>query len=258
MNPNSYEYRQLASLFHRRGDGFLLDSDLPDLVKIDRLFPCLVRCGGCRFTCAAQDVNHLVSIVTKEGSDHVRDVSMMMNPPPPKPGPYGSWERLREVNENHPVQIVTAHQFVRPGARPPETLPDGPVVVDCVDTPKPQFTVPTGGIANTDPMAMSKTNFEAWFACLTDGPEKAEIRRKRDAVEALARKELAKLEEDAKPVRRDYFDLNAPKGYGGHLALGRTVAIRMSSHRTFGAPYMGDNGPTGHGDICHSDADPGL
>lgn len=35
--------------------------------------------------------------------------------------------------------------------------------------------------------------------------------------------------------------------------------IRMLAHRTFGAPFfMGKNGPTGHGDICHSDADPGL
>ena len=26
----------------------------------------------------------------------------------------------------------------------------------------------------------------------------------------------------------------------------------------FGAPYPQDNGPTGHGDICYSDADPGM
>jgi len=97
-------YRELAGIYHRRGDGFLKDSDLPERAKLDRLFPCLVRCGGCRFTCAAQDVSHLVGIITKEGSDYVRDIAMIMNPPPPKPGPYGSWEKIAPfMGENGPT-----------------------------------------------------------------------------------------------------------------------------------------------------------
>jgi len=85
--------RKLAMIFHRRGDGFLKDCDLPELTKIDRLFPCLVRCGGCRFTCAVQDVSHLVGIIEASGKEYVRDIAMLMNPPPPKPGPYGTWEQ---------------------------------------------------------------------------------------------------------------------------------------------------------------------
>lgn len=88
------------------------------------------------------------------------------------------------------------------------------------------FSVPTGGIANTDPMNMSKRNFEAWFACLTDGPEKDAIRVKRDEKEAWARRELD--------------------------------ALNMQIDADLRRSYFGTNGPTGHGEICHSDADPGL
>ena len=89
--------RELATIFHRRGDGFLKDCDLPELAKIDRLFPCLVRCGGCRFTCAVQDVSHLVGIIEASGREYVRDIAMLMNPPPPKPGPYGSWDKGQDT-----------------------------------------------------------------------------------------------------------------------------------------------------------------
>jgi hypothetical protein len=41
-----------------------------------RLTPMLVRCGGCRFMCAAQDVKHLIDIITTDGRDYVRDVSL--------------------------------------------------------------------------------------------------------------------------------------------------------------------------------------
>lgn len=54
--------------------GFLRDTDIPQLVKLDRLQPLLVRCGACRFTCAAQDTPTLVSYVEAAG-DYVRDVS---------------------------------------------------------------------------------------------------------------------------------------------------------------------------------------
>jgi hypothetical protein len=108
INPNTHEGRMLATIYHRRGDGFLKDCDLPELAKLDRLFPCLVRCGGCRFTCAAQDVYHLTGIITKEGSDHVRDISMLCDPPPPKPGPYGSWEKPRKLKLARPSPLYQA------------------------------------------------------------------------------------------------------------------------------------------------------
>lgn len=54
--------------------GFLRDTDMPELIAVDRLCQVLVRCGGCRFTCAAQDVAHLVKCV-EAGGDYVRDVS---------------------------------------------------------------------------------------------------------------------------------------------------------------------------------------
>lgn len=39
-----------------------------------RLWPLLVRCGGCRFTASAQDVAHLIKCI-EAGGDYVRDVS---------------------------------------------------------------------------------------------------------------------------------------------------------------------------------------
>lgn len=54
--------------------GFLTEFDITQLVEIDRLCPVLVRCGGGRFTCGAQDVVHFMTCV-QAGGDYVRDVS---------------------------------------------------------------------------------------------------------------------------------------------------------------------------------------
>ena len=59
-----------------------LADDLGKLIAIDRLCPVLVRCGACRFTCAAQYVSHLMHCIGA-GGDYVRDVSF----------PVGSQER---------------------------------------------------------------------------------------------------------------------------------------------------------------------
>lgn len=58
--------------------GFLRADDLRTLAADPdtRLTPVLVRCGGCRFTCPAQDAAHLIDIITRERSDYVRDVSL--------------------------------------------------------------------------------------------------------------------------------------------------------------------------------------
>lgn len=37
----------------------------------------LVRCGGCRFIASADQTPHLINIITREGSDYVRDVALL-------------------------------------------------------------------------------------------------------------------------------------------------------------------------------------
>jgi hypothetical protein len=66
----------LSKVVNEQG-GFLLRADIAEIASLDRLRPVLVRCGACRFTCAAQDAQHLVDIVTRENSDYVRDISLL-------------------------------------------------------------------------------------------------------------------------------------------------------------------------------------
>jgi hypothetical protein len=50
--------------------GFLRGpADTAELIKLDRFFQVLVRCGGCRFTCSVQYLDHLCKCVAagKEG-----------------------------------------------------------------------------------------------------------------------------------------------------------------------------------------------
>ena len=56
--------------------GFISAEMLPDIIEENRLHPCLVRCGGGRFVCPAQDVQHFVDIITRDKKDYVRDVSL--------------------------------------------------------------------------------------------------------------------------------------------------------------------------------------
>jgi hypothetical protein len=56
-------------------DVWLDEKSLGDLAKRDRLAPVLVRCGGGRFTCPAQDAKHFIQIITEHKEDYVRDVS---------------------------------------------------------------------------------------------------------------------------------------------------------------------------------------
>ena len=58
--------------------GFLTDKekDLALLIQEDRLQSVLVRCGGGRFACPAQDVEHFIDIISLEQSDYVRDLSV--------------------------------------------------------------------------------------------------------------------------------------------------------------------------------------
>jgi hypothetical protein len=66
---------QLASTMEATG-GFLNTHTLPQIIAVDRLMLVLVRCGNGRFLCPAQDVEHFTNIITKEGSDYVRDWSL--------------------------------------------------------------------------------------------------------------------------------------------------------------------------------------
>ena len=78
---------KIAELYHRHGYGFLTTADLPELVAADRFQLCVVRCNACRFSAHAQDVAHLVAIIEASGKDYIRDVSLSMDSPPPKPAP---------------------------------------------------------------------------------------------------------------------------------------------------------------------------
>jgi len=57
--------------------GFITEDQIDGVVKEDRLQPCLIRCGGGRFSCPAQDVRHFVNIISEHGKDYVRDVSLL-------------------------------------------------------------------------------------------------------------------------------------------------------------------------------------
>ena len=58
--------------------GFIAsDDDLADVVRENRMQPMLIRCGNGRFTCPAQYVEHFIRIIANEGSDHVRDISLL-------------------------------------------------------------------------------------------------------------------------------------------------------------------------------------
>jgi hypothetical protein len=64
--------------------GFMRDTDVAELAKLDRLRQVLVRCGNGRFVTAADSVAHFIGIIERErgddgedGSDYVRDVSLL-------------------------------------------------------------------------------------------------------------------------------------------------------------------------------------
>jgi len=72
----------LQKLIRRHPFGGITTADLPELLALDRLHPVLVICGCCRFTCAAQNLEHMIACVQK-GGDYVRYLSF----------PVGSFER---------------------------------------------------------------------------------------------------------------------------------------------------------------------
>jgi hypothetical protein len=61
--------------------GFLNESTLKELAASDRLRQCLVRCNGCRFVAAAQDVAHIIGLLESTGKEWCRDVSLPAGDP---------------------------------------------------------------------------------------------------------------------------------------------------------------------------------
>lgn len=57
--------------------GFFGAHQLREIVAENRLAPCLIRCGGGRLTCPAQDVQHWITIIERDGSDYIRDISLL-------------------------------------------------------------------------------------------------------------------------------------------------------------------------------------
>lgn len=77
-------YEILFEIKHRHG--FLTDGHIQDLARVDRLRQVLIRCGGCRLLCAAQDALHLIDLIEtgKDANglgDYIRDVSLPASDP---------------------------------------------------------------------------------------------------------------------------------------------------------------------------------
>lgn len=74
----NHEHPKLAKKL--ADNGFFITSpvDLATIACFDRLTPVLVRCGGGRFTCPAQDARHFMDIISKS-DDYVRDISLIIN-----------------------------------------------------------------------------------------------------------------------------------------------------------------------------------
>ncbi len=76
--------QQLIDYSRANKGGFLNEKDLQTIAAdpATRLSQVIVRCGGGRFQCAAQDVQHFVRIIEEHASrpdavgDYVRDVSL--------------------------------------------------------------------------------------------------------------------------------------------------------------------------------------
>lgn len=56
--------------------GFVTEAHISRLAEIVPAAQLLVRCGNGRFLVKAQDAKWFIDIVTREGTDHVRDVSL--------------------------------------------------------------------------------------------------------------------------------------------------------------------------------------
>ena len=61
--------------------GMMTAQQLSRLGELDGMRPVLVRCGGGRFTCPAQDTMHFIAIIEMHAGDYIRDVSLLASDP---------------------------------------------------------------------------------------------------------------------------------------------------------------------------------
>lgn len=89
--------------------GYLKEADVAELAEVDRLRQLLVRCGGVRFTCAAQCVQQMIGYV-EAGGDYVRDVSLPSTDPVyAEPAHVAKAERITR-------EVAQAVKGIGPGA----------------------------------------------------------------------------------------------------------------------------------------------
>ena len=105
----------LETIVNEQG-GFLFTSQIAELAELDRLRNVLVRCGNGRFSCPVQDALWFIEIITAQGQDYIRDVSL--------PSSDGAFRGdFSQATKDPPARPVTA-----PGAR---CGPDRPFREEC-------------------------------------------------------------------------------------------------------------------------------
>ena len=78
----------------------LYPHDIVELAKLDRFHQLLVRCGNCRFTCAAQYAEFMVTLINESGKDYVRDVGLLATDPA-----IAQYKHLREAPKQEPLRL---------------------------------------------------------------------------------------------------------------------------------------------------------
>ena len=74
MDTKESRYEEIMKIAQPGG---FIDEEMIDAIEsIDRHAMLIVRCGGGRFMCSAQNVKHFVDIVNNERTDYVRDISV--------------------------------------------------------------------------------------------------------------------------------------------------------------------------------------
>ena len=94
--------------------GFMTAAQVEQLARYDRLRLLLVRCNGCRFLAAAQDIEHLRGIIALSAVDWVRDVSL-----PCGDFAYKGDFSPRTVNGDYHLPTPAAHTNSRPATYAP-------------------------------------------------------------------------------------------------------------------------------------------
>jgi hypothetical protein len=68
---------KLKDKIKRENFGYITQADVAGLIAENRFYQVLVKCGGGRFTCSVQDLDHFTGIIGASESEYVRDVSFL-------------------------------------------------------------------------------------------------------------------------------------------------------------------------------------